>query len=193
MNSRLIIRRLPADDESVQLSEWVTAEELTTADSFAPQRRREYLTWRAVVRQELGRDVSISYARNGAPTVGCGLHIGVSHSRNLVAVCIGEQPCAVDTEPLGRNFENVRQRYMSGYESALSDDPRLSAAVWCAKETLYKLGGHEGCDFLRDIRITSVDFDKDAICGTIYGGNEIRLAISYMDDNIVVSGECNNF
>ena len=189
MNSRLIVRRLPADDELGGLSEWLTDEELAAADGFAPQRRREYLTWRAVVRQELGRSVAISYAPNGAPRVDCGLHIGVSHSRNVVAVCIGERPCTVDTEPADRNFESVRRRYMTEHEAALSDDPRLAAAVWCAKEALYKLGGREGCDFLRDIRIRSVDFDEGAICGTVHDSAEIRLAISYLDDNIIVSGE----
>lgn len=189
MNSRLIVMRLPADDELDRLSEWLTAGELAEAESFAPHRRREYLTWRAVVRQELGRSVAISYAPNGAPQVDCGAHIGVSHSKNLVAVCIGECPCAVDTEPLDRDFSRVRERCITASESALSDDPHLPAALWCAKETLYKLGGRAGTDFLRDIRITSVDFAVGRICGTIHDSAEIRLAISYLDDNIIVSGE----
>lgn len=189
MNSRLIVRELPADMSDgwmAALSGWVTAAEAAAAEGFAPRRRCEYLTWRAAVRQELGRGVAISYAANGAPQTDCGVHIGVSHSRNIVALCMGDEPCAVDTEPLDRNFERVRRRYMSAEESALSDDPRLAAAVWCAKETLYKLGGREGCDFLNDIRVAAVDFAAGSIAGSIYGGGEIELKIEYFGDNIIV-------
>lgn len=189
MNSRLIIRLMPDDSELDGLSEWLTAEELAAAGGFAPHRRREYLAWRAAVRQELGRGVAISYASNGAPQVDCGVHISVSHSRNLVAVCIGERPCAVDTEPATRNFDRVRRRYISAAESALSSDPRMAAAVWCAKEALYKLGGRKETDFLHDIRITSVDFAEGRICGTVHDSGEIALAMKFLDENIIVFGE----
>lgn len=185
MSSRLIVRRLD-DDEPTGLSEWVTAAEQAEAKGFAPRRRREYLTWRAVVRQELGRDAVISYAPNGAPQVDGGPYISISHSRNLVAVCIGDSPCAVDTEPLGRNFDRVKSRYLSAAEASLSDDPRLAAAVWCAKEALYKLGGREGVDFLQDIRIVSVDFAAGRIVGTICGGEPVVLKMEFADDNIIV-------
>ena len=193
MISRLTVRRLDDNAEPGEwmagLCGWVTAQELAAAMEFAPRRRREYLTWRAAVRQELGRDVAISYDAAGAPQVDCGVFIGVSHSKNLVAVCIGELPCAVDTEPLDRNFERVRRRFMTLAESALSDDSRLAAAIWCAKEALYKLGGHEGCDFLRDIRILSVDFAAGRIVGTVHDSGEIALAMEFLDDNIIVCGE----
>ena len=186
MNSRLIVRTLPSDDELARLSEWVTAGELAAAAEFAPQRRREYLAWRAAVRQELGRDIAISYDANGAPKLGNGLYVSVSHSQNLVAVCIGDSPCAVDTEPLERNFDRVRKRYLSAEEAALSDDPRLAAAVWCAKEALYKLGGRNGCDFLRDIRVTAVDFSEGCIVGTIHGRGPTVLRMEIRGGDIIV-------
>ena len=183
---KLIVRPLPLDDAFAGRE---SADDIAAAEGFAPHRRREFLAWRSRVRRELGSAVPISYDAHGAPCVDCGVHIGVSHSRRMVAVCIGDSPCAVDTEPLDRDFGRVRERYIAASESALSDDPRLSAALWCAKETLYKLGGRAGTDFLRDIRIESVDFASGRMAGTIHGGEEIRLAISYLDDNIVVSGE----
>ena len=185
MSSRLIVCRLD-DDEPTGLSEWVTAAEMAEAVGFAPRRRREYLTWRAMVRRELGRDVAISYAANGAPQVDCGVFISVSHSTDLVAVCIGDSPCAVDTEPLRRNFDRVKPRYLSAAEASLSDDVRLAAAVWCAKEALYKLARREGIDFLNDIRIVAIDFTAGTITGTVCGGSHIVLKMEFVDDNIIV-------
>lgn len=195
MNMRLILCELPADEEPAawmaRVREWVTDEELAASAGFAPHRRREYLVWRAAVRQELGRGTDIRYDAAGAPQVGGGMYISVSHSQRLVVVCVADAPCAVDTEPLTRNFDRVRRRYMTDSEAALNDDPRLAAAVWCAKEALYKLEGREGCDFLRDISVTEVDFDKGRICGAVYGGKEIQLEISYLADNIIVSSKSN--
>lgn len=186
MTNRLIVKELSDCEPADWTDAWVTDDERAAAAGFAPHRRREYLTWRAVVRRELGRDTAITYAANGAPQVGGGAFISVSHSKNIVAVCIGDTPCAVDTEPLDRNFDRVRRRYMTAAEEALSDDVRLAAAVWCAKEALYKLHGREGCDFLRDIRIESVDFGSGSIAGSIHDSGTIELSIEYFGDNIVV-------
>ena len=59
----------------------VTPGERAAAQEFLRERRRrEFLTWRAVVRRELGDDVSIAYDEAGAPVIrGREVHIGVSH------------------------------------------------------------------------------------------------------------------
>ena len=113
----------------------VTPGERAAAQEFLRERRRrEFLTWRAVVRRELGDDVPIAYDETGAPVVpGREVHIGVSHCPGRVAVCISGAPCAVDVEPESRDFSRAAPRYMSLAERALSDDPLLPAAVWCAK------------------------------------------------------------
>ena len=44
---------------------------------------------------------------------------------------------------------------------------RLAAAVWCAKECLYKMYGRRGMDLLRDLAVGSVDFARGTIRGTV--------------------------
>ena len=109
---------------------WVTSDELAEAGRFVREgRRREYLTWRAVVRRELGADVRIAYDAAGAPVVDRdGVYVGVSHCRGRVAVCLSDVPCAVDIEPETRDFSRAAPRYMSPSELALSGDPLLPAA-----------------------------------------------------------------
>lgn len=166
---------------------WVTPAELADADAFGSERRKEeFLTWRAIVRRELGADVSISYNAVGAPVVDWDVHISVAHCRGRVAVCFSEQPCAVDIEPEDRDFGAAAARCMTGDELALSADPRLAAALWCSKETLYKYAGEQGLDLLRDLRIEQADLAAGYLRGRIKNGEPVGLSVSFDDGYVVV-------
>ena len=127
---------------------WVTGEELATAAGFGSAvRRAEFLTWRAAVRRELGRDVRIAYDANGAPCLpGRAERISVSHCPGRVAVVLSEGPCAVDIESETRNFGRVIARYMTPCERRLSESALWPAVAWCAKEPI----GREDEDGRRD-------------------------------------------
>lgn len=168
-----------------------TDAERRTADSFSSQRRRkEYLMWRYIVRRELGPQTAVGYLPSGRPTVNLeGIHIGVSHCRDFVAVIISSRPCAVDIEPLSRDFSRAAERCCVPAERALSDDPRLAAALWCAKETLYKYAcGEErrATDFAADIRIESVDFHNGTITGRLCGEDAVQMRMTEHEDCLVV-------
>lgn len=68
---------------------WTTSEERAAAAGFVSERRRaEFLTWRAVVRRELGDDVGIAYDALGAPVLtNRAVHISVAHCAGRIAVC----------------------------------------------------------------------------------------------------------
>ncbi len=165
----------------------VTAEELALAEGFgSPRRRAEFLAWRAVVRRELGSDVQIGYDAAGAPTVSAeGTYIGVSHCEGRIAVAISDTPCAVDIEPEGRSFVRAMPRYMTAAERELSSDPLLPAAVWCAKEALYKFSGRAELDLLRDIHILSADLDAGRLSGRILEGKPVDIAFFRCDGYVV--------
>lgn len=162
---------------------WATAEERAAATAFGSERRRrEYLTWRALVRRELGRDVRIAYDAVGAPVLeNRPEYLSVSHCDGRVAVCLSLRRCAVDIEPVTRNFGRVLSRYMTPEEQALADDPLLPAAVWCAKETLYKYAGRRELDLLRDLRITEADLAAGCLAGRIAGGAPVAMRLLCRD------------
>ncbi|MEI3528622.1 MAG: 4'-phosphopantetheinyl transferase superfamily protein [Alistipes sp.] len=162
---------------------WATAEERAAAAAFGSERRRrEYLTWRALVRRELGRDVRIAYDAVGAPVLeNRPEYLSVSHCNGRVAVCLSLRRCAVDIEPVTRNFGRVLSRYMTPEEQALADDPLLPAAVWCAKETLYKYVGRRELDLLRDLRITEADLAAGCLAGRIAGGAPVAMRLLCRD------------
>ena len=180
MIPRLFIEPLQELDEAAC---WATAEELVRAVSFSGERRRrEFLTWRAIVRRELGRHLRIEYNELGAPVLPDGeAFLSVAHCERRVAVILSPWRCAVDIEPVTRNFGRVLSRYMTPEEQALADDPLLPAAVWCAKETLYKYAGRRELDLLRDLRITEADLAAGCLAGRIAGGAPVAMRLLCRD------------
>lgn len=165
-----------------------SAERAAAQEFLRERRRREFLTWRAIVRRELGPEVQLAYNEAGAPVVvgRDDVHIGVSHCRDRVAVCISDAPCAVDIEPQRRDFSRAVPRYMSSAEQTLSDDPLLPAVVWCAKETLYKYAGRPGLDLLHDLQVDAVDLEGGTVVGRIGDGEPLRLSIRRDDGFVAV-------
>ncbi|WP_418991004.1 4'-phosphopantetheinyl transferase family protein [Alistipes sp.] len=178
--------------EEAEAAAWATAEERDEARRMGSERRRrEWLTWRALVRCTLaGRAgcnltpaaaaarFGIAYDAAGAPIVsGCAIHISVAHCPGRVVVCLSPQRCAVDIEPEARDFTAAADRFMTPAERALSDDPLLPCAVWCAKETLYKYAGRKGLDLLRDLHVDEVDLVAGTIRARIENGEPLRLGM----------------
>lgn len=184
MSSGLFIEQPYSLDE---LRSLVSESDWRDASKFTLERRqREYLSWRAIVRRELG-DVSIHYNHVGAPVVqGGDIHLSVSHSKDYVAVCISKNRCAVDVESLNRNFERVAPRYITDVERRLSNNAMLPAVLWCAKEAIYKYSDCQELDFLSDITIESVDFATETVVGRIKNGEPISLSVRILDRTVAV-------
>lgn len=132
----------------------VTEADRRAAAAFAPRRRQEFLSWRALLYEALGRPAALAYSPVGAPQLPEGEgHIGVSHSRTQVAVrYAAAAPCAVDIESPERNFDRVLPRYLTEREQRLSAAAAWPCIAWCAKETLYKLAGRPA-DLLHDLEL----------------------------------------
>ena len=165
-NGLILITPVNAEDYQDRL---LTADTDFIGSVQSPWRKKEIAAWRALVRMELG-DVTISYNEVGAPVVsgsGKWSHIGVTHTKGYAAVIFSNSPCAIDMERTDRDFSNAAPRFVSQAESRLpgAADPFFLPAVWCAKETLYKISGCRELDLLRNIRILSVDFDAQIIKG----------------------------
>jgi len=94
--------------------------------------------------------------------------------------------CGVDIERADRNFDRATPRYLSPAERALSSDPRLPAAVWCAKECLLKMQGREGLDLLRDIVVTGIDFTAGTVAGHIVGHREVAMRMLFPDEDHLI-------
>ncbi len=189
-SGEVIVGRLP---QLARLEASAHVSDMAVASGYSPSRRRAFLAWRAVVRERLGDDVEIGYNRVGAPVVNPpSCHIGVSHCADAVAVVIADEPCAVDIEPLGRDITRVAPRVFSEEERSLSDHPLLLLALWCGKETLYKLSGRQDIDLCRDIRIGAVSFEQGSLRGSVCGEAEITLRMEQRDGLMIVTNVVDN-
>lgn len=184
-DSFLEIRPVP-DDPRV-LRPFVTPEEWDHAMSMGtPARQAEWLAWRALVRERLGRNTVISYDADGAPTVDHG-HIGISHTHGWIAAVWSPKPCAVDIELASRDVSRIAARFISEAERALDDagDPLFAISAWCAKEAAYKLARVGGVDFLRDIRITSSAIADGVMEVSIRDGKPVRTDLLFRDGLVI--------
>lgn len=155
-------------------------------------RRAEWLTWRGVVRQELGSNVTIEYDPTGAPIIRntpLPIYISVSHCRSHVAVVVSDAPCGVDIEWSRRNFERTASRYLSLNERMMEFTyPDLMAgAAWCAKEATYKYHCSRGVqypDFLRDLRIVECNIAQGHM--KVAAGNEPAVDVALRWENELI-------
>lgn len=179
---QLLVRSLMTEAEAAP---WATEQELSEAASFGSmQRRREYLTWRAVLRQQLGADLKIAYNEVGAPILpDREEYISVSHTRDRVVVMLSDKRVGVDIERLDRRFGRILSKYLTPREQALSSDNRFHAAAWCAKEAIYKWAGIEGLSF-EEVEI--VHYEADRLMARIRGSEAVELRIEQPDDEHIL-------
>jgi 4'-phosphopantetheinyl transferase len=95
----------------------------------------------------------------------CGspLHLSFSHSHDLVAVILANQPTGVDIQALVEKIERLALKFMREDELAsLKNHTRLAHLhfYWGAKEALYKAYGRRELDFRQHIRIQPFDYQS---------------------------------
>ena len=173
--------------ELSELEAQATAVEIESLEGIsAKSRRAERLTWRRLLRKVAGEECQVTYSKQGAPHIKNSQYkyLSVSHCADCVALRLSDKPCGVDIEQVGRNFERVARRYISPKEREnLAVDSNLKmAAVWCAKEALYKMMGREGVDFLKDIEILKLDIEAGEMEALLLGKQPVRLRIAQPDE-----------
>ena len=167
----------------------ITASDVASASRFQnDRRRREHLAWRRIVRNELGRNVIIEYNEVGAPIVDTpNTYLSVAHGGERVAVAIADEPVGVDIEALDRNFDHIKERYMTPQEVALSDNDNWPAIVWTAKEAIYKLYGKREVDLTKDIRITSFDASEMLLTAEVRDTKGIVVEVKIIENSVAVA------
>lgn len=167
----------------------IAAEDVASAMRFQNEkRRREHLAWRRIVRRELGAKVHIDYNDVGAPQVdAAGRYISVAHGGESVAVAIADEPVGVDIEYLTRDFDRVKERYMSATELALSTDSLWACYAWCAKEAIYKLCGRRGLELREELLIEEFDRERMVIYGGVVNMAQAVVKLSHHGDDVIVA------
>ncbi len=123
----------------------------------SPRRKQEWLSWQMLLRGVLG-EVSTDYRSSGAPyIIGSDKFISVSHCKDYAAILISGSNCAIDIEPVDRDFSKAQSRFLMQAEQQFSDQLGL---VWGAKETVFKYKENNEIDMLKDILVSNIEDEK---------------------------------
>jgi len=196
-----------AEDEA-QLAALVLLEDVRAVEGYGRAGRRlEGLAWRAAVRRIMPR-ARLAYNALGAPVVEADeaaaadtgapgpesgaeaparpwRHISVAHSGPYAVALLSETPCGVDIESVERDFSRAAARFIAPEEAALAGTQQAMAAVWCAKEAMYKLSGRAGLDLADDLRITALDMAAGRAEGSVQGGHPVGITFFEFDGYLV--------
>lgn len=123
------------------------------------KRKLEWLAVRVLLKELCGEEKEIGYYPSGKPyLVDKSAYISFSHTSGYVAVAISSAcEVAVDIEQYGTRVHRVASKFIRPDEeiSIQSAENETYALLvhWSAKETLFKLLGEEGVDFIHHLRI----------------------------------------
>lgn len=185
MTNRLLISQLLTEE---QCTGRVAKEEVERIKCFASEhRRRESLTWRAMLYDIFGHTVMVEYDKNGAPTVaGEDVCIGVSHTKDCVAVVVSSNPCAVDIERKDRDFSRAATKFLTQEERRFVSSNSDLAIIWCAKECYYKLRRNPELDMLQGIRVVALDTEQGTVAVEDNQTGKATMKIVDSGEHIVV-------
>lgn len=147
----------------------------------ATARQREYVVTRLLLNSILPNE-RIVYSQMRAPMLQSGSkQISISHSSKAVAIMVSSEVCGLDIELIERNFERISSKFLTPNDLVITDHLEL-AAVWSAKEAIYKYFGGE-VKYFEDAVVESID-DKSIICMVLDSRIEAKIVLH--GDHIVV-------
>ena len=116
------------------------------------QRRREWLATRALLQSTPYKECKITYNGNGAPQLtGSNMHIGISHTKELVAIAISDTRVGIDIEGGERDPLKVAKLFLTEKEcEETGNDKDGALRLWTAKEAAFKLAS-ENATVLKEI------------------------------------------
>ena len=162
------------------------------ATLLSPTRRAAWSTCRHILRRELGAEAELRYAISGALILARPIaevaYVSISHSAEWVAVMLNKGRCGVDIESLQRNFSRVASRYISPQEReqfAGVVGPHFEAIMWSAEEALYKYGGREGLDFIKDMVVSNINPQEHTLQAELYGVAAPLVRYQLFDNQIL--------
>ena len=142
--------------------------------------------------------VEIIYNPLGKPSlVGYEGFISISHSHDLVGICVSQTKTALDIERIDERLINIGPRFLNAMELAAINSASgtlsgltatvLTTLYWCAKETLYKYADGDGYSFQQDLLVNEVVFDNRS--STLRGQLNCRLKMKRTEETCILQFE----
>ncbi len=121
-----------------------------------PNRQKEYITVRTLLR-EAGINDTIVYYQRKPRLENNPLFISISHCQTHAAIALSKNPCGIDIETVSNRALKVQNKFQNENEKALSkQDDFLNTLFWSAKECLFKKD-NKLSNFKKDMEMLSIN------------------------------------
>lgn len=148
--------------------------------------QRGFLSVRKLLAEFGYQDVDLHYDENGKPYLSDGKHISITHSFNFSAVIVSDKIIGIDIEKQRDKITIIAHKFI-GYESGylLKKEPdfiKKLTAIWCVKESLYKLFATPGLSFKKHCLVIPVsDNENETIAWIDYKSKKCRYDIQFLE------------
>jgi phosphopantetheinyl transferase len=148
------------------------------------KRRLEFYAIR-FIRNQKNIPFSIAYSPIGAPyLVGSPMHVGISHSNDLVGLALAPFKVGLDIELISDRILTIKNRFTTSLEVALFSYAEAInlTIIWTIKEVLYKLAGRLEINLISELMINSVEGDT-ANCLFLSAEGWRSVAVKFQEKN----------
>ena len=170
----------------------ISKEEIGLLKIRKEKKSKEYfLAARKLLKNE-DSELTIEYDSKGKPYLNKEKGISISHSNEIVALCISNEiDFGIDIQYKTDKVFKIQSKFLSEMESKFfekKNDLESLIKVWSAKEAIYKALGKEGVSFSKDLEIDTIN-DKDLFRAGYYKKDNIKIKFDldflFIDEYII--------
>lgn len=148
--------------------------------------QRGFLSVRHLLAEFGYEDADLFYDENGKPHLKDGKYISITHSFNFSGVIVSNTMIGIDIEKQRDKITIIAHKFID-YEFEYLDENstdyvRKLTAIWCVKESLYKLFATPGLSFKKHCLVIPFSSDHDETMAWIdYEGKKCRFNINFLE------------
>ena len=148
--------------------------------------QRGFLSVRHLL-QEFGyTDADLFYDANGKPHLKDGKQISITHSFNFSAVIVSGLIVGIDIEKQREKISVIAHKFIEYEFDYLNDNAidykKKLTAIWCVKESLYKLFATPGLSFKQHCLVIPFEIiDKETMAWIDYEDRKHRYNVSFLE------------
>ena len=167
----------------------LTEQETERYFTFSHAKRKMEFVATRILRHRIFGFTHIHYTALGAPYIMGEGFISISHAKGVVGIAFSKDfPVGLDLEKIDARLLKLSPKFLSVEETESLD---ISSAlemtkVWSGKEALYKIEGHKGIHFSKELHLSPIA--KNRWKGRIHSGDKIlhtEISIFTLDDVVV--------
>ncbi|MFY0713372.1 4'-phosphopantetheinyl transferase superfamily protein [Seonamhaeicola sp. NFXS20] len=148
--------------------------------------QRGFLSVRRLLSEFGYQDADLYYDELGKPHLMDGKQISITHSFNFSAVIISDEVVGIDIEKQREKIKVIAHKFI-GYEYNYLDENepdyiKKLTAIWCVKESLYKLFATPGLSFKNHCLAIPFNIeDSETIAWIDYKNRKYRYHIKFIE------------